>query len=94
VLSTPHTNDAPQSLVRLGNLGVPPYNIASSVHLIMAQRLARRLCPQCREPERLPREALPAEGFNAAATEAAPTLYQAVGYRHCTSGYRGRVGIF
>lgn len=94
VLSTLHTNDAPQSLTRLGNLGIPPYNIASSVHLIMAQRLARRLCPQCREPERLPRETLLEAGFDAAAIATAPTLHRAVGCGHCTNGYRGRVGIF
>jgi len=94
VLSTLHTNDAPQSLTRLGNLGVPLYNIASSVHLILAQHLARRLCPHCREPEQLPREALLEEGFDAAAIEAGPTLYRAVGCGHCSNGYRGRVGIF
>jgi len=94
VLSTLHTNDAPQSLTRLTNLGIPPYNIASSVHLIMAQRLARRLCPQCRELERPSREALLAAGFGSAEIEAEPTLYRAVGCEHCTNGYRGRVAIF
>ncbi len=94
VLSTLHTNDAPQSLTRLANLGIPPYNIVSSVHLIMAQRLARRLCPHCREPERLPREALLAAGFGSAEIEAELTLYRAVGCERCTNGYRGRVGIF
>lgn len=70
VLSTLHTNDAPQSLTRLANMGIPLYNIASSVHLIMAQRLARRLCPHCKEPEQLPRDALLEEGFGSHEIEA------------------------
>ncbi|WP_089725527.1 type IV-A pilus assembly ATPase PilB [Candidatus Thiosymbion oneisti] len=94
VLSTLHTNDAPQSLTRLANMGIPLYNIASSVHLIMAQRLARRLCPHCKEPERLPRDALLGEGFGSHEIEAELTIYRAVGCEHCTNGYRGRVGIF
>ena len=63
VLSTLHTNDAPQSLTRLANMGVPPFNIASSVLMIMAQRLARRLCVHCREVDDLPREAAAGRGF-------------------------------
>jgi len=94
VLSTLHTNDAPQSLTRLANLGIPLYNIASSVHLIMAQRLVRRLCPHCREPEQLSPDALLEEGFSSHAIEAELTLYRAVGCEHCTNGYRGRIGIF
>ncbi|MES9883261.1 MAG: ATPase, T2SS/T4P/T4SS family, partial [Sedimenticola sp.] len=93
VLSTLHTNDAPQSLTRLANMGVPPFNIASSVLLIMAQRLARRLCEHCKEPEEIPREALLEEGFQE--NELADlTTYKAVGCERCTRGYKGRVGIF
>lgn len=94
VLSTLHTNDAPQSLTRLANMGIPHYNIASSVLLIMAQRLARRLCPHCKEAEQLPREALLEEGFGTDEIEAGLTIYRAVGCDRCTNGYRGRVGIF
>src|SRR5690606_14368729 len=64
VLSTLHTNDAPQTLTRLANMGVPPYNIASAVHLIIAQRLARRLCNNCKEPIELPKDVLLQEGFS------------------------------
>ncbi|MFP4279680.1 MAG: type IV-A pilus assembly ATPase PilB [Halochromatium sp.] len=94
VLSTLHTNDAPQSLTRLAQMGVAPFNIASSVLLIMAQRLARRLCPHCRAEETLPREALREEGFSAQAIDAGLTLYKAVGCEHCTDGYKGRIGLF
>jgi len=94
VLSTLHTSDAPQSLTSLVNLGIPPYNIASSVHLIMAQRLARRLCPHCREPEQLPREALLAAGFGSAEIEAELTPYRAVGCERCSNDYQERIGIF
>lgn len=93
VLSTLHTNDAPQTLTRLANMGVPPFNIASSVNLIMAQRLARKLCDHCKAPENLPKEALLEEGFS---PEEIPNLttYKAVGCDQCTQGYKGRVGIF
>jgi type IV pilus assembly protein PilB len=75
VLSTLHTNDAPQTLTRLANMGVPPFNIASSVLLIMAQRLARRLCPNCKQPEDVPREALLEEGFTTrGSTRASPSI--------------------
>jgi type IV pilus assembly protein PilB len=94
MLSTLHTNDAPQSLTRLANMGIPAYNIASSVLLIMAQRLARRLCPHCKEPEELPREVLLEEGFGAEDIEAGLEIFRAVGCHRCTNGYRGRVGIF
>jgi len=94
MLSTLHTNDAPQSLTRLVNMGIPLYNVASSVLLIMAQRLARRLCPRCKEPEELPREVLLEEGFGTEDIEAGLEIYRAVGCEHCTNGYRGRIGIF
>jgi type IV pilus assembly protein PilB len=94
VLSTLHTNDAPQTLTRLANMGVPPFNIASSVLLIMAQRLARRLCEHCKEPEDLPKEALLEEGFTDADIKTDFTIYKPVGCDMCTGGYKGRVGIF
>ena len=94
VLSTLHTNDAPQSLTRLANMGVAPFNIASSVLLIMAQRLARRLCPHCKAPEDLPREILRQEGFSEEDIEEGIVVFGPVGCDRCTKGYRGRVGIF
>ncbi|NEX19318.1 type IV-A pilus assembly ATPase PilB [Thiorhodococcus mannitoliphagus] len=94
VLSTLHTNDAPQTLTRLANMGIPPFNIASSVLLIMAQRLARRLCSHCRKPLDLPHEALKEEGFTDAEIAEGMTIYGPVGCDHCNKGYRGRVGIF
>jgi type IV pilus assembly protein PilB len=94
VLSTLHTNDAPQTLTRLANMGIPPFNIASSVLLIMAQRLARRLCPYCKAPEEVPGEALLEEGFPPEEVEAGIKIFRPVGCEHCTGGYRGRVGIF
>jgi type IV pilus assembly protein PilB len=94
VLSTLHTNDAPQTLTRLANMGIPPFNIASSVVLIMAQRLARRLCEHCKTPDPLPKEALLEEGFTEADIATGFTNYKPVGCDLCTSGYKGRVGIF
>ncbi|MBK1644696.1 type IV-A pilus assembly ATPase PilB [Thiocapsa imhoffii] len=94
VLSTLHTNDAPQSLTRLANMGVAPFNLASSVLLIMAQRLARRLCARCKVPEDLPREVLRQEGFTDQDIEEGIVVYRPVGCEHCTKGYRGRVGVF
>lgn len=94
VLSTLHTNDAPQSLTRLANMGVAPFNIASSVLLIMAQRLARRLCPHCRQVDALPHEALREEGFGEDEIAEGLTIYKPVGCDHCVGGYKGRIGIF
>ncbi|MGN8197958.1 type IV-A pilus assembly ATPase PilB [Salinisphaera sp. RV14] len=95
VLSTVHTNDAPRTLTRLINMGVPAYNIAASVTLIIAQRLARRLCPQCKTAAEIPPDALIEEGFSAEEIEHL-TIYEAnlKGCDHCTDGYRGRVGIY
>ncbi|MCB1758874.1 MAG: type IV-A pilus assembly ATPase PilB [Gammaproteobacteria bacterium] len=93
VLSTLHTNDAPQTLTRLANMGIPPFNIASSVLLIMAQRLARRLCPHCKAPDSLPREALLEEGFKEEHLDGL-TVFKPVGCDRCNGGYKGRVGIF
>lgn len=94
VLSTLHTNDAPQTLTRLANMGVPPFNIASAVSLIIAQRLARRLCNNCKAAENIPREALEEEGFTQQQIEEGVTVFKAVGCDNCTEGYKGRVGIY
>ena len=93
VLSTLHTNDAPQTLTRLANMGVPPYNIASAVSLIIAQRLGRKLCEHCKEIDDAPKEALLEEGFREDEIENL-TIYRQVGCDKCTGGYKGRVGIF
>jgi type IV pilus assembly protein PilB len=93
VLSTLHTNDAPQTLSRLLNMGVAPFNIASAVSLIIAQRLARRLCSQCKEPADIPREALLEEGFREDEVDSLKP-YKAVGCDQCNEGYKGRVGIY
>ncbi len=94
VLSTLHTNDAPQTLTRLANMGVAPFNIASSVLLIMAQRLARRLCEHCKTVEDVPREAMLEEGFTEADIDQGLKIYRPVGCNLCTQGYKGRLGIF
>jgi type IV pilus assembly protein PilB len=93
VLSTLHTNDAPQTLTRLANMGVPPYNIASAVHLIMAQRLARRLCNNCKKQVDIPNEVLIKAGFSEDQLKDLK-VYGAVGCDSCTHGYKGRVGIY
>ena len=93
VLSTLHTNDAPQTLARLVNMGVAPFNIASAVSLIIAQRLARRLCSHCKAPLDIPREALLEEGFKEHDLDDI-TLYKPIGCDQCTDGYKGRVGIY
>ncbi|MGY1458148.1 type IV-A pilus assembly ATPase PilB [Luteimonas sp. A534] len=94
VLSTLHTNDAPQTIARLMNMGIAPYNITSSVTLVIAQRLARRLCDKCKQPVTLPDNALLAEGFSADEVHAGFTVYEAAGCDDCTNGYRGRTGIY
>src|SRR5687767_15732090 len=94
VMSTLHTNDAPQTLTRLVDMGVKPYAIASSVSLIIAQRLARRLCSNCKEAVDVPAEALLTEGFTRAEVQAGITIYHAKGCNQCTAGYKGRVGIY
>jgi type IV pilus assembly protein PilB len=94
VLSTLHTNDAPQTLTRLANMGVPPYSIASAVHLIMAQRLARRLCTKCKKEQDIPREALLKSGFTEDQLTDEFKIYEAIGCDNCTAGYKGRVGIY
>ena len=94
VLSTLHTNDAPKTLTRMVDMGIKPYAIASTVSLIIAQRLARRLCTNCKKPIDVPAEALLKEGFSEDEVEAGITIYAADGCSQCTSGYKGRLGIF
>ena len=94
VLSTLHTNDAPQTIARLMNMGIAPYNITSSVTLVIAQRLARRLCSNCKRLTDLPAHALLAEGFTQEQLDAGIQLYEAVGCDECTEGYKGRTGIY
>jgi type IV pilus assembly protein PilB len=93
VLSTLHTNSAPETLTRLQNMGIPSYNVATSVTLIIAQRLARRLCAQCKKPLRLPPRILLQEGFTEDQLKNMK-LYGAVGCEKCNEGYKGRVGIY
>ncbi|MEO6263541.1 MAG: type IV-A pilus assembly ATPase PilB [Luteimonas sp.] len=93
VLSTLHTNDAPQTIARLMNMGVAPFNITSSITLVIAQRLARRL-HDCKRPMQLPEHALLAEGFSTDEIHAGITLYEAVGCQDCTEGYKGRTGLY
>ena len=93
VLSTLHTNDAPQTLNRLVQMGIPPYNIASSVILIMAQRLARRLCEHCKKKLSLPEHILTSFGFPKGEIDQL-IIYGPVGCEHCNEGYKGRVGIY
>ncbi|MDP2562036.1 type IV-A pilus assembly ATPase PilB [Psychrobium sp. 1_MG-2023] len=94
VLSTLHTNSAAETITRLVNMGVPGYNIASSVSLIIAQRLARRLCEHCKQSEQLPEAELVKLGFKAEEIAAQPHFYHAVGCDKCSGGYKGRVGIY
>lgn len=96
VLSTLHTNDAPSTLTRLMNMGVAPYNIASAVSLITAQRLARRLCTNCKVPLEVPKEALLGIGFKEEDLDGSWTLYgpKEGGCELCNNGYKGRVGIY
>jgi type IV pilus assembly protein PilB len=94
VLSTLHTNDAPTTLTRMMNMGVPTFNIASSVILITAQRLARRLCGACKAPLDVPRKALLDAGFKAEDLDGTWTPYKPVGCSACNNGYKGRVGIY
>ena len=94
VLSTLHTNDAPQTLTRMVDMGVKPYAIATSVSLIIAQRLARKLCGTCKQPIDLPAEAAKKEGFEDDDIAKGVRVFRAVGCNQCTDGYKGRVGIY
>jgi type IV pilus assembly protein PilB len=94
VLATLHTNDAPKTLTRLADIGVAPYSIATAVNLIIAQRLARKLCKNCKKPADIPREALLREGFTEAEIDAGLTIYEPVGCDQCNEGYKGRTGVY
>ena len=95
VLSTLHTNDAPTTLTRLLNMGVAPFNVASSVILITAQRLGRKLCTQCKQPEDIPPEALVRAGFSEEDIDGTWQPYGPIGCDHCKgTGYKGRVGVY
>jgi type IV pilus assembly protein PilB len=94
VLSTLHTNDAPRTLTRLVDMGVKPYAIATSVSLIIAQRLARKLCDNCKEQRDVPHEALEKEGFTQDDIDHGLTIFGPVGCKACNAGYKGRLGIF
>ncbi len=94
VLATLHTNDAPKTLTRLADIGVAPYSIATAVNLIIAQRLARRLCKNCKRPAEIPREALLKEGFTEAEVDAGIIVFEPVGCDQCNEGYKGRTGIY
>jgi len=93
VLSTLHTNSAPATLTRLLNMGVPAFNIASAVELIVAQRLARRLCDSCKQPVELPNSVLLDAGFKKGELKDL-TIYKAKGCDNCSMGYKGRIGIY
>lgn len=94
VLSTLHTNDAPTTLTRMRNMGIAPFNIASSVILITAQRLARRLCPNCKTPIDIPKQALLDAGYPDAELKEPWVAYRAVGCSMCNNGYKGRIGLY
>ncbi len=95
VMSTLHTNDAPQTLTRMVDMGIEPFAIATSVNLIIAQRLARRLCSNCKAvDEDIPKEGLLAEGFSEEDVDSGVSVYKAVGCDQCNDGYKGRVGLY
>lgn len=96
VLSTLHTNSAPETLTRLRNMGVPSFNIATSVNLIIAQRLARRLCPNCKMPQDVPPDAMLEMGFTEEDVASEYQLFEPnlEGCEKCSAGYKGRVGIY
>ncbi|CAN7541065.1 type IV-A pilus assembly ATPase PilB [Acidovorax sp. 22279] len=94
VLSTLHTNDAPTTLTRMRNMGIAPFNIASSVILITAQRLARRLCPVCKVPADIPHETLVEAGYEEHDIDGSWVTYRPVGCSACNNGYKGRLGIY
>ncbi|MDI1300709.1 MAG: type IV-A pilus assembly ATPase PilB [bacterium] len=94
VLSTLHTNSAPETLTRLRNMGVPSFNIATSVNLVIAQRLARRLCTTCKRPVDIPKQSLQEMGFTEADLTTGFQVYEPVGCDQCRDGYKGRLGIY
>lgn len=94
VLSTLHTNDGPQTLTRLVDMGVPPFAVATTINIIIAQRLARRLCASCKKPVEIPRDALAAEGFTEKQIATGFRVYSALGCDACNGGYKGRTGMY
>ncbi len=94
VLSTLHTNSAAETLTRLSNMGVPGYNIASSINLVIAQRLTRKLCPHCKKAEQLPQHELLQQGFSQQQIDTGIEIFSAQGCDQCTNGYKGRLGIY
>jgi len=94
VLSTLHTNDAPKTITRMIDMGVKPYAVASSVSLIIAQRLGRRLCKNCKKLEDIPKDALLKEGFSEQDLDEGLEIFAPVGCDQCNGGYKGRVGIY
>lgn len=94
VLSTLHTNSAPETLTRLRNMGVPSFNIATSVNLVIAQRLARRLCGSCKRPVDIPKQSLLEMGFTEEDLASGFTIYEPVGCDQCREGYKGRLGVY
>ncbi len=94
VMSTLHTNDGPQTLTRLKDMGIPSFAVATTINLIVAQRLARRLCPHCKQPMNIPKDALVSEGFSERAIDEGFTLFEATGCDQCSNGYKGRTGIY
>ena len=95
VMSTLHTNSAPETLTRLRNMGVPSFNIATSVNLVIAQRLARRLCSQCKKPADIPQQSLLEMGFTETDLQQPEfQIYEPVGCNECREGYKGRVGLY
>jgi len=94
VMSTLHTNDGPQTLTRLLDMGVPPFAVATTINIIIAQRLTRRLCTNCKKPVDIPPDALAAEGFTEQQIATRFRVYQAVGCDQCNGGYKGRTGIY
>jgi type IV pilus assembly protein PilB len=94
VLSTLHTNDAPKTLSRLADIGVPPYSIATAVNLIIAQRLARKLCESCKRKAKIPKEALLKEGFSEQEIKDGLEIFEPVGCDQCVEGYKGRTGVY
>lgn len=95
VMSTLHTNSAPETLTRLRNMGVPSFNIATSVNLVIAQRLARRLCSHCKAPVEIPKQSLLEMGFTEQdLSNPDLQIYQPIGCSECREGYKGRVGVY
>jgi type IV pilus assembly protein PilB len=94
VMSTLHTNDAPQTITRMFDMGIPAFAIATTINIIIAQRLARRLCVHCRVAVHIPKDSLLAEGFTETDVARGFKVYRAVGCEQCNGGYKGRTGIY